>query len=189
MLKQRVQTTNPKLEQHKELPLHICKPPLSQSTLPLKQGSNATRKCNKEMQQRAKFCSFCLGWLDSLPNIWPPGWRLDRSKRLALHQTFQKLPEPIGTPSKCSQVRKSYTNFSPCWQCMNQGKMRKVSTYSFSNIQKSSQGATHVQMSKLDTLQVCNDLNYKTTKFHNHWTRLKRIWAILRKFTLSRAKS
>jgi hypothetical protein len=37
---------------------------------------------------------------------------------------------------------------------MNQGKMQKVSTYSFSNIQNSSQGATHVQMSKLDTLQV-----------------------------------
>jgi hypothetical protein len=54
MLKQREQTTNPKLEQHKELPLHICKLPLSQSTLPLKQGSNATRKCNKE-QNSAHF--------------------------------------------------------------------------------------------------------------------------------------
>jgi hypothetical protein len=31
-LKQRAQTTNPKLEQHKELPLHTCKLPLSQST-------------------------------------------------------------------------------------------------------------------------------------------------------------
>jgi hypothetical protein len=31
MLKQRVQTTEPKLEHHKELPLHICKLPLSQS--------------------------------------------------------------------------------------------------------------------------------------------------------------
>jgi hypothetical protein len=35
MLKQRAQTTNPKLEHHKELSLHICKLPLSQSTLPL----------------------------------------------------------------------------------------------------------------------------------------------------------
>jgi hypothetical protein len=51
---------------------------------------------------------------------------------------------------------------------MNQGKMRKVSTYSFSNIQNSSQGATHVQMSKLDTLQVRNDLNYMITKFQSH---------------------
>jgi hypothetical protein len=35
---------------------------------------------------------------------------------------------------------------------MNQGKMQKVSTYSFSNIQNSSQGATQVQTSKLDTV-------------------------------------
>jgi hypothetical protein len=68
---------------------------------------------------------------------------------------------------------------------MNQGKMRNVSTYSFSNIQNSSQEATQVQMSKLDTLQVRNDLNYMITKLHNHWTRLKRIWVILRKVTLS----
>jgi hypothetical protein len=72
---------------------------------------------------------------------------------------------------------------------MNQGKMRKVSTYSFSNIQNSSQGATQVQMSKLDTLQVRNNLNYIITKIHNQWTRLKRIWVILRKFTLSWAKT
>jgi hypothetical protein len=41
MLKQRAQTTNPKLEQHKELPL-------GQSTLSLNQCSNATQECNKE---------------------------------------------------------------------------------------------------------------------------------------------
>jgi hypothetical protein len=76
----------------------------------------------------------------------------------------------------------------PCWRCMNQGKMRKVSTYIFSNIQNSSQEATQVQMSKLDTLQVRNDLIYMITKFHNHWTRLKRIWVHLRKVTLSWAK-
>jgi hypothetical protein len=43
MLKQRAQTTNPKLEHHKELPLHICK-------LPLSQCSNATQECNKEQK-------------------------------------------------------------------------------------------------------------------------------------------
>jgi hypothetical protein len=48
MLKQGAETTNPKLKQHKELPLHICTLPLSQSTLPLNQCSNATRECNKE---------------------------------------------------------------------------------------------------------------------------------------------
>jgi hypothetical protein len=54
MLKQRAQTTNPKLKQHKEIPLHICKLPLSQSTLPLNQCSNATRESNKE-QNSAHF--------------------------------------------------------------------------------------------------------------------------------------
>jgi hypothetical protein len=48
MIKQRAQIINPKLEQHKELPLHICKLPLSQSTLPLKQYNNAPWECNKE---------------------------------------------------------------------------------------------------------------------------------------------
>jgi hypothetical protein len=47
MLKQRAQTTNPNLEQHKELPL-------SQSTLSLNQCSNATWECNKE-QKSAHF--------------------------------------------------------------------------------------------------------------------------------------
>jgi hypothetical protein len=47
MLKQRAQTTNPKLEQHKELPL-------SQSTLPLNQCNNTTRERNKE-QKSAHF--------------------------------------------------------------------------------------------------------------------------------------
>jgi hypothetical protein len=85
---------------------------------------------------------------------------------------------------------RNHAQTSPhCWQCMNQGKMRKVLTYSFSNIQNSSQDATHVQMSKLDTLQVHNDLNYMISKFHNHCSRLKRIWAILQKVTLSWAKS
>jgi hypothetical protein len=34
MLKQRVQTTKPKLENHKELPLHTCKLPLNQCNSP-----------------------------------------------------------------------------------------------------------------------------------------------------------
>jgi hypothetical protein len=41
MLKQRAQIIKPKLEHLKELPL-------SQSTLPLNQCSNATRECSKE---------------------------------------------------------------------------------------------------------------------------------------------
>jgi hypothetical protein len=54
MLKKRAQTTNPKLEQHKELPLHICKLLLSQRKFPLNQCSNATWECNKE-QNSAHF--------------------------------------------------------------------------------------------------------------------------------------
>jgi cell fate (sporulation/competence/biofilm development) regulator YmcA (YheA/YmcA/DUF963 family) len=41
--------------------------------------------------------------------------------------------------------------------------------------------ATHVQMSKLGTLRLRIDLNHMITKFHNHWTKLKWILAILRK--------
>jgi hypothetical protein len=50
MLKQRAQTTKPKLEHRKELSLHICKLPLSQSTLALNRCSKATQECNKEQK-------------------------------------------------------------------------------------------------------------------------------------------
>jgi hypothetical protein len=50
MLKQKAQTTESKLEHHKELPLHIWKLPLSQSTLPLNQCSNTTRESSKEQK-------------------------------------------------------------------------------------------------------------------------------------------
>jgi hypothetical protein len=69
LLKQRAHTTNPKLEQHKELPLHTCKLPLIQSTLPLNQCNDATWECNKEK----KTCLLCPGWLDRLPwAVRPP---------------------------------------------------------------------------------------------------------------------
>jgi hypothetical protein len=78
------------------------------------------------------------------------------------------------------------TFFSPrCCQCMNQGSNLKTCNLELLELQNSSQGATQVQMSKLDTLLVRNDLNYMITKFHNHWTRLTRIWVILQKVTLS----
>jgi hypothetical protein len=108
MLKQKVLTTELKLEHHKELPLHICKLPLSQSTLPLNKCSNATRECNKEQ----KLLNMPRAVRPPAPDLTAWG-RLDRPKRPALHQTAQKLPEPIGTPSKHSQVPKACTNFSP----------------------------------------------------------------------------
>jgi hypothetical protein len=78
------------------------------------------QQCNTGMQQRAKICSPCPGQLDCLhravrlpaPHLTTRG-RLDRPKRPPLHQTAQKLPEPIGTPSKHYEVPKICTNFSP----------------------------------------------------------------------------
>jgi hypothetical protein len=109
MLEQRAQTTKPNLEHHKELPLHICKLPLSQSTLPLNQCSNATRNATKSKNL------LTLLRVVRHPHqaVRPPGGRLDRPMWPALHQTAQKMPKPIGTPSKCSQVPKTCTNFSP----------------------------------------------------------------------------
>jgi hypothetical protein len=76
--------------------------------------------CNMGMQQRAKTCSLCPRRLDCMPwAVRPPLWDLiawgwlDRPKKPALRQTFQKLPKPLWTPSKCSQVPKSCTSFSP----------------------------------------------------------------------------
>jgi hypothetical protein len=175
----------------KSSPAHMQAPPEPKHT-PLE----PMQQCNPGMQKRAKTCSLCPGRFDRLYRAVRPHaphltvWgRLDRPKWPALHQTSQNLPKPIGTPSKHSQVPKACTNFSPLLTMHESNKMRKVSTYSFSNIQNSSQGATQVQTSKLDTLQVRNDLNYMITKFHNQWTRLKRIWVILRKVTLSQAKT
>jgi hypothetical protein len=78
------------------------------------------QQCNTGMQQRAKSCSLCPGRLDRLHQaVRPPtthltAWgQLDCPMWPALHQTAQNLPEPIGTPSKCSQVPKTCTNFSP----------------------------------------------------------------------------
>jgi hypothetical protein len=121
--------------------------------------------------------------------MWPPQGRWDRPMWPPCKKLLGKLPNRFGHLLLAPRCPNHAQTSPPCWQCMNQGKMRKISTYSFSNIQNSSQGATQVQMSKLETLQVRNDLNYMITKFHNHWTMLKRIWVILRKFTLSWAKN
>jgi hypothetical protein len=97
------------------LPTHMHAPPEPRHTPP-----EQLQQCNTGMQQRAKTCSLCPGRLDRLYRaVRPPapyltGWgRLDHSMWPALHQTAQKLPEPIGTPSKHSQVPKACTNFSP----------------------------------------------------------------------------
>jgi hypothetical protein len=69
MLKQRAQTTKPKLEHHKELPpAHMQAPPEPKHTPP-----KPMQQCNTGMQQRAKICSFCPGRLDCLHQaVRPP---------------------------------------------------------------------------------------------------------------------
>jgi hypothetical protein len=127
------------------------------------------QQCNTGMQQKAKNCSLGLGWLDRLYRaVRPPAPHLTAWGRLDRPMEPNQLEHLPNTP-KCP---KHAQTSPPCWQRMNQGKMRNFTTYSFSNIQNSSQGATQVQMSKLDTLQVRNVVNYMITKFHNHWTRL-----------------
>jgi hypothetical protein len=99
----------------KSSPAHMQAPPEPKHT-----PTEPMQQCNTRIQQRAKFCSLCPGRLDILHQaVRPPtnhltAWgRLDRPMLPALHQTAQKLLEPIGTPSKCSQVPKTCTNFSP----------------------------------------------------------------------------
>jgi hypothetical protein len=148
------------------------------------------QQCNTGMQQRAKTCSLCPGRLDRLPQaVRPPTTHLTAPCDRPYTKLLKICPNQLEHLPNTPRCPKHAQTSPPCWQCMNQDKMRKLSTYSFSNIWNSSQGATQVQMSKLDTLQVRNDLNYVITKFHNHWTRLKRIWVILRKVTLSQAKT
>jgi hypothetical protein len=116
MLKQRAQTTEPKLRTPQRAPAaHMQAPPEPKHTPP-----EQMQQCNTGLQQRAKNCSLCPGRLDRLHRaVRPPApqltalGRLDRPKRPALHQTTQNLPEPIGTPFKHSQVPKACTNFSP----------------------------------------------------------------------------
>jgi hypothetical protein len=94
----------------KNSPCTYASSPWAKAHSPLNKCSNATRSKN---------CSLCPGRLDCLHQVVRPPtthltawWRLDRPKRPALHQTAQNLPEPIGTPSKHSQVPKACTNFS-----------------------------------------------------------------------------
>jgi hypothetical protein len=164
---------------------HMQAPPEPKHTPP-----EPMQQCNTGMQQRAKSYSLCPARLDHLHwAVRPPTCHLTAPWDRPCTKLFKNNPDQLEHLPKAPRCPNHAQTSPPCWQCMNQDKMRKVSTYSFSNIQNSSQGATHVQMSKLDTLQVRNGLNYMITKFHNHWTRLKRIWAILQKFTLSWAKS
>jgi hypothetical protein len=112
MLKQRAQTTNPKLEQHKEPPAHMQAPKHTSPEL--------MQQCNTGMQQGAKTCSLCPGRLEPLhqavrpPTKYMTAWGAVRPPHVTgPAPNYPKFAAPIGTPSKCSQVPKSCTNFSP----------------------------------------------------------------------------
>jgi hypothetical protein len=64
----------------------------------------------------------------------------------------RKWLETTWKPSKCIQQAILSSNFSPLLAMHNQAKNAKLLTKSFSNRQNSTKNATHVQMSKLDTL-------------------------------------
>jgi hypothetical protein len=122
MLKHRAQTTNPKLEQHKELPLHICNLPLRQSTLPL-------------------WDLTASGWLDRPKRPTPPNFIVKKpytklfKNCLNTLNTFQILPgaqnmhnlPPLLTMNESRQNAKSfniellkYTTFiTRCYTCPN----------------------------------------------------------------------
>jgi hypothetical protein len=72
-----------------------------------------------------------------------------------------RSPLTLGIGSRDAMQLFSTFLSPPCCQCMIQGSK------CLSSIQNSSQDATHVQMSKLDTLQLRNDINFMITKFRN----------------------
>jgi hypothetical protein len=109
MLKKRAQTTEPKLEHHKEppcklehhkeLPLHICKPPLSKAHSP---WTNAAMEHGK--QQRKKICSPSPGRLDCLHRaVRPP------APQLTAWGTVRP-PQETGPAPNCSKFARTNLN-------------------------------------------------------------------------------
>jgi hypothetical protein len=115
MFKQRAQTTEPKLEHHKELPCTYASSPWAKAHSP---WTNAAMQHGNAA--KSKNCSTCPGRLDRLHRaVRPPApdltaWgRLDRPKRPALYQTAQKFARPNWNTFQTLQVPKTCTNFSP----------------------------------------------------------------------------
>jgi hypothetical protein len=117
MLKQRAQTTKPKLENHKELPLHTCKLPLNQCNPPrwmharhhLKQGNcNSSALTGQTGQHhRSNRCATCEQDQHSdRSDRWPQPVR-------PVHTKAQKWLETTWKPSKCIQQAISISNFYP----------------------------------------------------------------------------
>jgi hypothetical protein len=121
MLKQRAQTSNPKLEQHKELPCTYASSPWAKAHSPwtnaVMQHGNATKRKILLTLPRAVRSPLCdlIAW-----------GRLDCPKRPTLHQTFQKLavrpPQETGPApnfSKTAQTTLNTFQMLPCAQMMH----------------------------------------------------------------------
>ena len=143
---QRSKPPRHKLRRHKELPLNTCRLPLSKCKLPL-------NKCSiKESKSTSR------PWpVRSVPLTGQTDDHyLDRSNRCQgpvrpVTNKAQKMSEtPENLPNVFRTIFPSQTS-PPCWQCMNQGKIRKNSARSFSNRLWAPQNATLEIMSKQDS--------------------------------------
>jgi hypothetical protein len=133
MLKQRAQTTNPKHENHNELPLQTCKLPLNQCNFPW------INSCKPPRNQSSCFSFALTGqtrppnwsyWWTRTPNTWELH-RLDRCTSPVRPMPPGKLPElknsskPLGNLlNACSKPNHAQTS-PTCWQCTNQAKNAK----------------------------------------------------------------
>jgi hypothetical protein len=93
----------------KTSPAHMQAPPEPKHTPP-----EQKQQCNTGMQQKTRTAHSAQGgYKKTACTSSDRLGRLDHPMWPALHQTAQNFPEPIGTPSKHSQVPKACTNLSP----------------------------------------------------------------------------
>jgi hypothetical protein len=130
MLKQRAQTTKPKLKTTKSCPCTHASSLWTNATPPgrmhakhhLKQGScnNSALTGQTGCHHRSDWCSTCAQDQHSdRSNRWPRPVR-------PVHTRAQKWLETTLKPSKCIQQAISSQTSPPCWQCMNQAKNEKM---------------------------------------------------------------
>jgi hypothetical protein len=131
MLKQRAQTTKPKLEDHKELPLHTCKLPLNQCNSPW------TNACKPLYENRA--AASAQLWLVRPVNTTGQtgAQHVNRANTLTgqtgdLNRSDRCTPEPRNGSKPLENFLNAFSSpkqaqtSPPCWQCMNQAKLQKM---------------------------------------------------------------
>jgi hypothetical protein len=130
MLKQRAQTTKPKPENHKELPLHTCKLPLNQCNSP---WTNACKPL-KENRAAASAQLWPIRPVDTTSQIGAQHVNrastltgqtgdLNRSDRYTIEP--RKGSKPHKNLLHAFSTPKQAQTSPPCWQCMNQAKNAK----------------------------------------------------------------